>query len=72
MLLSIRLIAVPALVLWYLPLGMAFAFLGVQVAVWGFYMGASFAPNHKGMPQLENRSTLNFLLRQVTTSRNIS
>lgn len=70
-LLSIRLIAVPALVLWHLPLGMAFAFLGVQVAVWGFYMGASFAPNHKGMPQLENRSTLNFLLRQVTTSRNI-
>ena len=33
-----------------LPLGMAFAFLGVQLAVFGIYMGASFAPNHKGMP----------------------
>ena len=33
-----------------LPLGMAFAFLGVQLAVFGLYMGASFAPNHKGMP----------------------
>ena len=27
------------------PLGMAFAFLGVQLAVFGVYMGASFAPN---------------------------
>lgn len=70
-LLVVRLVVVPALVLWYLPLGMAFAFLGVQVAVWGFYMGASFAPNHKGMPQIQERASINFLLRQVTTSRNI-
>ncbi|QNE35815.1 fatty acid desaturase family protein [Leifsonia shinshuensis] len=35
-----------------LPVGMAFAFLGVQLAVFGVYMGASFAPNHKGMPLL--------------------
>ena len=33
-----------------LPLGMAFAFVGLQVAVFGLYMGASFAPNHIGMP----------------------
>ena len=33
-----------------LPLGMAFAFVGVQLAVFGLYMGASFAPNHIGMP----------------------
>ena len=37
-------------VFWLLPLGQAFAFIGVQMAVFGFYMGASFAPNHKGMP----------------------
>ena len=37
-----------AVVFWALPLGMAFAFLGVQLAVFGVYMGASFAPNHKG------------------------
>ena len=55
----------------FLPLGMAFAFVGVQMAVFGFYMGASFAPNHKGMPILEAGSRVDFLTRQVVTSRNI-
>ncbi|MDO7881909.1 fatty acid desaturase family protein [Salinibacterium soli] len=54
-----------------LPLGMAFAFLGVQLAVFGLYMGASFAPNHKGMPILPRDSKVDFLRRQVLTSRNI-
>ena len=40
---------------WLLPVGMAFAFLGVQLAVFGLYMGASFAPNHKGMPIMPPR-----------------
>ena len=39
-----------AVLFWLLPLGMAFAFLGVQLAVFGLYMGSSFAPNHVGMP----------------------
>ncbi|UOE44062.1 fatty acid desaturase family protein [Agromyces larvae] len=55
----------------FLPLGMAFAFVGVQLAVFGLYMGASFAPNHKGMPQLPHDSKVDFLRRQVLTSRNI-
>jgi fatty acid desaturase len=55
----------------FLPLGMAFAFLGVQMAVFGVYMGASFAPNHKGMPQIAADARIDFLRRQVTTSRNI-
>jgi fatty acid desaturase len=50
---------------------MAFAFLGVQLAVFGVYMGASFAPNHKGMPILPHDSKVDFLRRQVLTSRNI-
>ncbi len=54
-----------------LPVGMAFAFLGVQLAVFGVYMGASFAPNHKGMPQLPAGSRVDFLNKQVLTSRNI-
>jgi len=54
-----------------LPAGMAAAFIGVQMAVFGFYMGASFAPNHKGMPILEAGSRVDFLTRQVVTSRNI-
>ena len=55
-----------------LPLGMAFAFLGVQLAVFGVYMGASFAPNHKGMAIVARDAKLDFFTKQVRTSRNIS
>ena len=54
-----------------LPIGMGFAFIGVQLAVFGLYMGASFAPNHKGMPILPHDAKVDFLRRQVLTSRNI-
>jgi fatty acid desaturase len=60
-----------AVVFLLLPPGMAFAFVGVQLAVFGVYMGASFAPNHKGMPILPHDSKVDFLRRQVLTSRNI-
>ncbi|QHC59844.1 acyl-CoA desaturase [Rathayibacter sp. VKM Ac-2760] len=60
-----------AVVFWALPLGMAFAFVGVQMAVFGLYMGASFAPNHKGMPILPKEARVDFLRRQVLTSRSI-
>ena len=55
-----------------LPPGLAFAFLGVQLAVFGIYMGASFAPNHKGMPILPHDARVDFLRRQVLTSRNVA
>ncbi|MFD5226715.1 fatty acid desaturase family protein [Microbacterium sp. NPDC058342] len=55
-----------------LPLGMAFAFFGVMVAVFGVYMGASFAPNHKGMPIIARDARLDFFSKQVRTSRNVS
>ncbi|WP_245836398.1 fatty acid desaturase family protein [Paramicrobacterium agarici] len=55
-----------------LPVGMAFAFLGVQLAVFGVYMGAAFAPNHKGMPVIAPTAKLDFFSKQVRTSRNIS
>jgi fatty acid desaturase len=71
-LLTMRLLLVPVLVFWILPVGMAFAFLGVQVGVFGFYMGASFAPNHKGMPVMPASSRADFLHRQVITGRNIA
>jgi hypothetical protein len=35
-------------------------------------MGASFAPNHIGMPLVSPKLTLDFLRRQVLMSRNIS
>jgi fatty acid desaturase len=59
------------LLFWLLPVGMAFAFLGVQLVVFGVYMGASFAPNHKGMPIIGANERLDFFSKQVRTSRNI-
>ena len=50
-LIGVRFALVAGALFLFLPLGMAFAFLGVQLAVFGVYMGASFAPNHKGMPR---------------------
>ncbi|MDQ1574509.1 MAG: hypothetical protein QOH44_2068 [Actinomycetota bacterium] len=70
-LLSVRNIGYLAVVFSLLPIGMAFAFLGVQLAVFGVYMGASFAPNHKGMPMIPKEEKVDFLRRQVLTSRNI-
>lgn len=66
-----RIVAYLTVVFLVLPVGMAFAFVGVQVAVFGLYMGATFAPNHKGMPILPHDSKVDFLRRQVLTSRNI-
>jgi fatty acid desaturase len=70
-LLAVRLLGFPALVIALLGPGLGAAFIGVQLAVFGVYMGASFAPNHKGMPLLGERDSVDFLRRQVLTSRNI-
>lgn len=71
-LITTRLAVVIVPVFLLLPLGMAFAFLGVQLAVFGVYMGASFAPNHKGMPVIDANARLDFFTKQVRTSRNIN
>ena len=39
--------------------------------VWGFYLGCSFAPSHKGMPTIAADEDVHFLRRQVLTSRNV-
>jgi fatty acid desaturase len=49
----------------------AVVFLVVQQGLFGFYLGCAFAPNHKGMPMPAPGETLDFLRRQVTTSRNV-
>jgi fatty acid desaturase len=49
----------------------ALAFAAVHQAVWGIYMGCTFAPNHKGMPTIAPGEELDFLRRQVLTSRNV-
>jgi hypothetical protein len=43
----------------------------VQQGLFGFYLGCSFAPNHKGMPILDAADRSDFLRRQVLTSRNV-
>jgi len=70
-LLGLRLIGFPTLVFLTLGPALGAAFLGVQLAVFGLYMGATFAPNHKGMPLLPKDLKIDFLRRQVLTSRNI-
>ncbi|MFH8410520.1 fatty acid desaturase family protein [Streptomyces sp. NPDC018019] len=54
-----------------LPPGMAVAFLAVHQCLFGAYLGSIFAPNHKGMPTLTGPERLDFLRRQVLTSRNV-
>jgi fatty acid desaturase len=55
-----------------LPVGMAFAFIAIHQALFGLYMGVSFAPNHKGMKMLTAEDDLDFLRKQVLTSRNVT
>jgi fatty acid desaturase len=59
-----------ALLLVLTPL-QAVAFIVVQQGLFGLYLGCSFAPNHKGMPTLTEADQLDFLRRQVLTSRNV-
>ena len=49
----------------------AVIFVLVQQGLFGFYLGCSFAPNHKGMPVLAAGDKTDFLRRQVLTSRNV-
>ncbi len=69
--LAVRWIAYLGLVFWAMDMGKAAAFLGLQVAVLGVYLGCTFAPNHKGMPILPADAKVDFMRRQVLMSRNI-
>jgi fatty acid desaturase len=71
-LLTVRLGGLVALVFLVLSPAKAAAFLAVELAVFGFYLGSAFAPNHIGMPLVSPRLKLDFLRRQVLMSRNIS
>jgi fatty acid desaturase len=59
------------LVFWCLSWGYGLLFIAIHQALTGLYLGSIFAPNHKGMPVLTKDSTLDWLHRQVLTSRNI-
>lgn len=49
--------------------GKALVFLAVHQGLWGVYMGSVFAPGHKGMPTLKPGEKLDYLRRQVLTTR---
>ncbi len=49
----------------------AVVFIAIQQGLFGVYLGCAFAPNHKGMPVLGEDEKMDFLRRQVITSRNI-
>jgi len=49
----------------------ALVFAAIHQGVFGLYMGCSFAPNHKGMPTIAADEDVDYLRRQVLTSRNV-
>jgi fatty acid desaturase len=71
LLLALRTALYLSAVLWVLPLPKAVAFIAVQEAVFSLYLGCSFAPNHKGMPLIDQGSAMSFAARQVVTARNV-
>jgi fatty acid desaturase len=70
-LLSVHFASYLGVVFLVLPPFKAMAFILVQQGLLGFYLGCSFAPNHKGMPILAASDKTDFLRRQVLTSRNV-
>jgi fatty acid desaturase len=67
----VRQIAPFALLWWWFGFWPAVAGWFVQMLCFGFFMGAAFAPNHKGMPLVPKDAKIDFFERQVLTSRNI-
>ena len=49
----------------------AVVFIAVHRGLYGVFMVSVFAPNHKAMPMLKQDSQIDFLHRQVLTSRNV-
>ena len=71
-LLAGRLGLYPVVLFVFLSPGIAGAFLGVQLAVTGLNLGSVFAASHIGMPIVPQDLRLDFLRRQILTSRNLS
>ncbi len=49
----------------------AVVFIVIHQVLFGLYLGFTFAPNHKGMPVLEQETSIPFVQRQVMTARNL-
>ncbi|MDH2444035.1 acyl-CoA desaturase [Amnibacterium sp. CER49] len=71
-LIAIRLLGFPLVVVLLLGPGLGAAFMAVQLAAFGLYMGGTFSLNHTGMRVIERGEKVDYFRRQVLTSRNIS
>jgi len=69
--LCLHALAFPALLVVMIGPWRALLVIVIQKCVGGFYLASVFAPNHKGMPQIEKGQELDFLRSQVLTSRNV-
>lgn len=59
------------LLLWRLSPGQALLFTIAHHAFFGLYLGSIGAPNHKGMPIMDQAGPADFLRQQVLTARNV-
>jgi fatty acid desaturase len=71
-LVMVHVIAYLALVLSALGLTLGTAFIAVHYALSGLYLASLFAPNHKGMPIVDDSTEWDAFERQVLTARNVS
>jgi fatty acid desaturase len=69
--LCLHALAFPALLVVLVGPWRALLVIVIQKCLGGFYLASVFAPNHKGMPQIETGQELDFLRSQVLTSRNV-
>ncbi|MEH1099561.1 fatty acid desaturase family protein [Micromonospora sp. CPCC 205561] len=70
-LLALHLAGYLTVVFLVLSIPQAIVFILINQGLFGLYLGSSFAPNHKGMPSLTAADNLDYLRRQVLTSRNV-
>jgi fatty acid desaturase len=71
LLLAVHAVLLIALVATTMTWAQALIFLAIHHALHGLYIGLVFAPNHKGMPLLEEVADEGFLVQQVVTTRNV-
>jgi fatty acid desaturase len=60
-----------AAMLYFLGPWSALLVLVIYKGVGGAYMASVFAPNHKGMPQTDSGTRMDFVRTQVLTARNV-
>lgn len=68
---GLHLVLYTGLIFYAMPPGQALLFILVHQGLTSLYLGMVFAPNHNGMPIPDPSVSMDFLQRQVLSSRNI-